>query len=26
MFSYNTERINSAYAAYNGRFSKTIGE
>ena len=25
MFNYNTERINSAYAAYHGRFGKTIG-
>ena len=26
MFRYNTERINFAYAAYHGRFGKTIGE
>ena len=26
MFRYNTERINSAYAAYHGRFGKTNGE
>ena len=25
VFIYNTERINSAYAPYHGRFSKTIG-
>ena len=25
VFRYNTERINSAYAAYHGRFGKTIG-
>jgi len=23
---YNTERFNPAYAAYHGRFGKTIGE
>ena len=26
MFRYNTERINSAFAAYHGRFVKTIGK
>jgi len=25
VFRYNTERINSAYAPYHGRFGKTIG-
>ena len=25
LFCYNTERINSAYATYHGRFGKTIG-
>jgi len=26
VFMYNTERFNSAYATYHGRFGKTIGE
>ena len=25
VFRYNTERMNSAYAAYHGSFGKTIG-
>jgi len=26
VFRYNTERLNSAYAPYHGRFGKTIGK